>query len=91
MVLSIMSSHVSGFRPFRSAFCFTQSLPKLAIRTSSPNSSDCLINYGNISTVAIDFLLVHPFLSAAASIVLALVGVADNGMVEISVHSEASD
>ena len=34
-----MASPVAGFRPFRSFFSFAQNLPKLLIRTSSPDSN----------------------------------------------------
>jgi len=69
----IRSSPVTGFLPRR--FFFTQNLPKPEIKTSPPDSKDCLMSSSNISTVSIDFLRVNPFLSATASMMSALVRV----------------
>jgi hypothetical protein len=84
--VDIMFVPVAGFLPFLLAFCFTQSLPKPEINTSSPDSRDCLMSSSNISTVSIDFFRVNPILSATASTIWALVRVPDNGMVGAAFH-----
>jgi hypothetical protein len=54
---SIKSSPVAGFLPFRSFFSLTQNLPKLEIRTSSPDARVFLMISIRISTISVDRVL----------------------------------
>ena len=51
---SIIVSPVAGFLPFRASFCLTQSLPKLEINTSSPDSSVRLMISSRDSTMTVE-------------------------------------
>lgn len=55
-----MGLFVVGFLPFRSAFCFTQNLPKPDINTSSPDSSFDLMISSRVSTVSVACFFVKP-------------------------------
>jgi hypothetical protein len=57
---SIKSSPVAGFLPFRSHFSFKQNLPKLEIRTSSPDASVRLMISIRVSTISVDLFLGKP-------------------------------
>jgi len=64
---SIISSPVFGFRPFRSAFSFTQNLPKPLTMTSSPDTRVCLMIPRRVSTVSMDLFLENPLLVLISS------------------------
>ena len=53
----VMGSPVWGFRPRRWRFSWTENLPKLEIRTSSPDSRVCLMTSKTVSTSSVERIL----------------------------------
>ena len=72
---SDMPSPVAGFRPRRSSLLFTQNLPKLVIRTSSPDMRVSFMIFKRDSVTWVALVLDKPQLLYRLSIISALVSV----------------
>jgi len=68
-----MGSPVEGLRPLRCFLSFTQNLPNLLIRTSSPDARAFFMIARRLSTVSVDCFFENPFLLPIALIIRALV------------------